>query len=480
MTKADIGLIGLAVMGQNLALNIESHGYRIAVYNRTSERTQEFVARAVGKQVVPTYSISEFVGQLSRPRRIVLMVQAGAAVDAVIEQLIPHLDAGDIIMDGGNSFFTDTQRRQSALQQKGIHFLGTGISGGEEGALHGPSIMPGGSKEAWEQMAPILLQIAAQVDGKPCCAYMGSDGAGHFVKMVHNGIEYGDMQLICEAYFLMREVLRLSASEMSEVFAAWNQEELQSYLVEITADILRVIDPESGLPLVDVILDTAGQKGTGKWTAQEGLNLGVSIPTIAEAVFARNLSAIKEERVAAAKVLAAPVVNADNQPIGSLSVADIRSALYAAKICSYAQGFALLQEAAREYQWDLDLGQIALIWRGGCIIRAQFLNHIKDAYDRNSKLQNLLLDPYFRDAINAHQSGWRKTAACAAWQGVPAPGFASALAYYDGYRLARLPANLLQAQRDYFGAHTYQRVDKPGTFHNQWSESLGANTEPQA
>ncbi|MGI6542500.1 MAG: NADP-dependent phosphogluconate dehydrogenase [Limnochordia bacterium] len=469
MAKADVGLIGLAVMGQNLALNIESRGYRIAVYNRTGERTQEFVQRAEGKNVVPAYSIADFVAQLTRPRRIILMVQAGAAVDAVIEQLLPYLDAGDVIMDGGNSYFTDTRRRQAALQEQGILFLGAGISGGEEGALRGPSIMPGGTRKAWELMEPILRQIAAQVDGEPCCAYIGSDGAGHFVKMVHNGIEYGDMQLICEAYFLMREVLRLSAAEMSEVFSSWNKEELQSYLIEITADILRVIDPETGLPLVDVILDTAGHKGTGKWTAQEGLNLGTAIPTIAEAVFARYLSARKDERTTAAEVLAAPDVHRDLQHLGRLTIDDIRAALYAAKICSYAQGFALLQEAAREYHWHLDLGQIALIWRGGCIIRAQFLNHIKDAYAHEPKLQNLLVDPHFRDVIAANQKGWRKTVACAAQLGVPIPGFASALAYYDAYRQARLPANLLQAQRDYFGAHTYQRVDKTGVFHTQWT-----------
>ncbi len=468
MKLSDIGLIGLAVMGQNLVLNMESKGYSVSVYNRTAERTREFISGAAkGKErIVATYTLEDFVSSLARPRKIMIMVKAGRPVDGVIDQLIPLLDEGDIVMDGGNSYFKDTIRRARELCQKGIHFMGVGVSGGEEGALKGPSIMPGGSKDAWEQVGKILKDISAKVDGVPCCDYIGTDGAGHYVKMVHNGIEYGDMQLISEAYFLMKELLGFSAADMQAVFQEWNKGQLNSYLIEITADILGRIDDETGQPLVDVILDRAGQKGTGKWTSQEGLELGAAIPTIAEAVFARFMSAIKEQRVSASKMLKGPEVEftADKDTL----VEDIGKALYASKICSYAQGFDLLTQASQEYNWNLSLGDIALLWRGGCIIRAQFLDRIKEAYDRNPDLANLLLDPYFREIINESQDSWRRVVSLAVQYGIPVPCFSSALAYYDSYRREKLPANLIQAQRDYFGAHTYERIDKEGTFHTEW------------
>jgi 6-phosphogluconate dehydrogenase len=470
MALTDIGLIGLAVMGQNLVLNIASKGYSVSVYNRTSERTREFISGlAEGKSgIIATYTLEEFVSSLRKPRKVMLMVKAGNAVDAVIQELIPLLDIGDIIIDGGNSYFKDTIRRTEILAEKGILFMGVGVSGGEEGALKGPSIMPGGSKKAWEQVGGFLRDISAKVDGISCCDYIGPDGAGHYVKMVHNGIEYGDMQLISEAYFLMRELLGLSTHEIQLIFQKWNQGELNSYLVEITADILGKVDDDTGLPLVDVILDRAGQKGTGKWTSQEALELGVAIPTIAEAVFARCISAIKEERVAASKVLKGPPVESDGNK--KQLIDDIGKALYASKICSYAQGFELLKHASIAYNWELNLGDIALLWRGGCIIRAQFLDRIKEAYTQNEKLDNLLLAPYFKEVIHNAQNSWRLVISLAAECGIPVPCVSSALTYYDSYRREILPANLIQAQRDYFGAHTYQRIDKKGVFHTHWVE----------
>lgn len=467
--KSDIGLIGLAVMGQNLVLNMESKGYRVSVYNRTEQKTREFMeGPAAGKdRITAYYTLEDFVASLEKPRKIMLMVKAGRPVDIFIDSLVPLLDKGDIIIDGGNSFFKDTIRRTAQLNEKGILYLGTGISGGEEGALKGPSIMPGGNKEAWDQVGKILIDISAKVNGNvPCCDYIGPDGAGHYVKMTHNGIEYGDMQLISEAYFLMKELLGMTATEMQQVFARWNEGELNSYLIEITADILGRIDEETGKPIVDVILDKAGQKGTGKWTSQEALELGVAAPTIADAVFARCMSAIKEERVEASKILKGPEIKyeGDREQL----IEDIGKALYASKICSYAQGFQLLSEASKAYSWDLKLGDIALLWRGGCIIRAQFLGKIKEAYDRDKNLKNLMLDPYFKDVLEKSQDSWRRVVSLAVQYGIPASSFSSALAYYDSYRRDRLPANLIQAQRDYFGAHTYERVDKEGSFHTEW------------
>ncbi|KZM58104.1 NADP-dependent phosphogluconate dehydrogenase [Geobacillus thermoleovorans] len=467
MAKQQIGVIGLAVMGKNLALNIESKGYSVAVYNRSREKTDEFLQEAKGKNIVGTYSIEEFVNALEKPRKILLMVKAGAPTDATIEQLKPHLEKGDIVIDGGNTYFKDTQRRNKELAELGIHFIGTGVSGGEEGALKGPSIMPGGQKEAHELVRPIFEAIAAKVDGEPCTTYIGPDGAGHYVKMVHNGIEYGDMQLIAEAYFLLKHVLGMDAAELHEVFADWNKGELNSYLIEITADIFTKIDEETGKPLVDVILDKAGQKGTGKWTSQNALDLGVPLPIITESVFARFISAMKDERVKASKVLAGPAVKPFEGDRGHFIEA-VRRALYMSKICSYAQGFAQMKAASEEYNWNLRYGDIAMIFRGGCIIRAQFLQKIKEAYDRDPALSNLLLDPYFQDIVERYQDALREIVATAAMRGIPVPGFASALAYYDSYRTAVLPANLIQAQRDYFGAHTYERVDKEGIFHTEW------------
>jgi 6-phosphogluconate dehydrogenase len=468
--QADVGLIGLAVMGQNLVLNMESRGYTVAVYNRTAERTREFMEqRARGKKIAAGYSIEELVALLKRPRAVMIMVKAGSAVDQVITELKPHLERGDIIIDGGNSFFQDTMRRTGQLEAEGLRYIGTGVSGGEEGALHGPSIMPGGTREAYDQVGKILLDISARVDGRPCCTYIGADGSGHYVKMVHNGIEYGDMQLIGEAYLLMKNALGMSHEEMHHRFAEWNRGELDSYLIEITADILSKKDPETGEPLLELILDKAGQKGTGKWTSQSALDLGVSCPTIAEAVFARCISAVKEQRAKASSRLAGPesAFRGDREQF----VDSIKRALYASKICSYAQGFALMQEAAGEYGWELKPGEIAMIWRGGCIIRAKFLGKIKDAYDRNPGLQNLLMDPYFSEIVQENQESWRQVVSTAIQIGVPVPGFSSAITYYDAYRSERLGANLIQAQRDYFGAHTYQRVDREGIFHTEWMET---------
>lgn len=455
-------------MGKNLALNIESRGYSVAVFNRSPEKTEDFLKKeAEGKNVVGTFSVEEFVNSLEKPRKILLMVKAGPATDATIESLKPYLEKGDILIDGGNTYFKDTIRRNKELSEAGLHFIGTGVSGGEEGALTGPSIMPGGQKEAYELVAPILKSIAAKVDGEPCTTYIGADGAGHYVKMVHNGIEYGDMQLISEAYFMMKHVLGLTAEELHEVFSEWNKGELDSYLIEITADIFTKKDEETGKPLVDVILDTAGQKGTGKWTSQNALDLGVPLPLITESVFARFISAMKDERVAASKVLSGPETAGYDGDKNELIEA-IRKALYMSKICSYAQGFAQMRAAAEEYGWDLKYGDIAMIFRGGCIIRAQFLQKIKEAYDRDPELANLMLDPYFKEIVENYQGALRKVIAVAVERGIAVPTLSSAIAYYDSYRTESLPANLLQAQRDYFGAHTYQRVDKEGVFHTEW------------
>jgi 6-phosphogluconate dehydrogenase len=476
--KADIGLIGLGVMGQNLVLNMARNGYRVAVYNRTPSVTQRFVegpARGV-ENVVGAATIEELVGSLEPPRRIMLMVKAGPPVDAVIEQLDPYLGAGDIVIDGGNSHFQDTARRAAALERVGLHYLGVGVSGGEEGALWGPSIMPGGSAEAWKHVEPIFTAIAAKAPSdEPCCAYLGPGGAGHFVKMVHNGIEYVDMQLISETYFIMRELLGMRADEMQVVFDDWNRGDLSSYLIEITARVLGKRDLHTGKPMVDVIADRAGQKGTGKWTAQEALNLGAAAPTMAEAVFARYLSAMKEERCAASAHLPGPEsgdgcdeCRSDDAGRREGLIVDLRDALYAAKICAYAQGFELMKQASREYGWGLDLGSIALLWRGGCIIRAQFLERITEAYRRDPQLANMMLDPYFRNAVVSGQMAWRRVVARAAMHGIPVPALSSSLSYYDSYRRDSLPANLIQAQRDYFGAHTYERLDSLGSFHTEW------------
>ena len=468
-TQCDFGLIGLAVMGQNLALNVERNGFSVAVYNRTAARTKEFMAeRAVGKNIVAGYTIKEFVGLLKKPRKIMLMVKAGAPVDAVIEQLKPHLEPGDLLIDGGNSFFGDTERRAAELERRGILYIGTGVSGGEYGALYGPSIMPGGQKEAYALVEPIFKAIAARVDGDPCVTYIGPRGAGHYVKMVHNGIEYGDMQLIAESYDILSRGAGLSAAELHEVFAEWNQGELSSYLIEITADIFAKIDEETGKPLVEVILDEAKQKGTGKWTSQNALDLGVPTPTINAAVESRIISSYKDERVAASAVLSGPT--ARYQGDRERLIRAVRAALYAAKICSYAQGFTLLRVASQEYDYNLPLGEIARIWRGGCIIRARFLDKIRAAFERNPSLLNLLLDPDFAEAVQSRQDEWRFVVQTAVGLGIPCLAFSASLAYYDAYRSARLPANLTQAQRDYFGAHTYRRIDKEGSFHTEWQE----------
>ncbi|MEH7403078.1 NADP-dependent phosphogluconate dehydrogenase [Gottfriedia acidiceleris] len=468
MAKQQIGVIGLAVMGKNLALNIESRGFSISVYNRSVEKTEEFLKEAEGKNVVGTFSIEEFVNSLETPRKILIMVKAGAPTDSTIEQLLPHLDQGDILIDGGNTYYKDTQRRNKMLSDSGIHFIGTGVSGGEEGALKGPSIMPGGQKEAFELVKPIFEAIAAKVKNEPCTTYIGPDGAGHYVKMVHNGIEYGDMQLISEAYFLLKNVLGLTADELHHVFSDWNKGELDSYLIEITADIFTKTDEETGKPLVDVILDKAGQKGTGKWTSQSTLDLGVPTSIITESVFARFISAMKDERVKASKLLSGPSTSTYNGDKEQL-IEDVRKALYMSKICSYAQGFAQLRAASDEYNWDLQYGDIAMIFRGGCIIRAAFLQKIKEAYDLDANLSNLLLDPYFKEIVESYQGALRKISVVAIEAGVPIPCFSAALAYFDSYRTETLPANLIQAQRDYFGAHTYERIDKEGKFHTQWT-----------
>lgn len=467
MAKQQIGVIGLAVMGKNLAWNMESKGYTVAVFNRSSEKTEEMARESEGKNIFPAYSIEEFVNSLEKPRKIMLMVKAGAATDATIEQLKPYLEKGDILIDGGNTYFADTQRRNKELSELGLHFIGTGVSGGEEGALKGPSIMPGGQKEAYELVAPIFKDISAKVNGEPCTTYIGPDGAGHYVKMVHNGIEYGDMQLISEAYNILKNVLGMTADELHEVFSEWNKGELDSYLIEITADIFTKKDEETGKPLVDLILDTAGQKGTGKWTSQSALDLGVPLPIITESVFARFISAMKNERVEASKILRGPAgrtFEGDRKAF----IESVRKALYMSKICSYAQGFAQLRAASEEFGWDLRYGDIAMIFRGGCIIRAQFLQKIKEAYDNEPGLKNLLLDPYFKEIAESYQDALREIIGLAVLNGIPVPCFSAAVSYYDSYRSETLPANLLQAQRDYFGAHTYQRIDKEGTFHTEW------------
>jgi 6-phosphogluconate dehydrogenase len=481
MAEADIGLVGLAVMGENLVLNMANHGITVAVYNRTTAKVDTFLAgRAQDKPIIGTYTPEELVAQLKRPRRIMMMVQAGDAVDKVIESMVPLLEPGDILIDGGNSNYEDSVRRTRELGQQGLLFIGTGVSGGEEGALTGPSIMPGGHAEAWPAVKEIFQSIAAKVDdGIPCCDWVGPDGAGHYVKMVHNGIEYGDMQMICEAYTLLDQVVGLTATEMSAVFKEWNKGELDSYLIEITGDILAKTDDETGAPMVDMILDVAGQKGTGKWTGIEALQLGAPTATITEAVFSRCISAIKEERVVASKVLKGPTGGFDGDRVAFVEA--VRQCLYASKICSYAQGYQLLAMAAAEHDWTLNYGSIALMWRGGCIIRAQFLGRIKEAFDTQPDLANLLLAPYFSEAIDTSQGAWRQVISTAVTLGVPVPAFSSALAYYDGYRSERLPANLLQAQRDYFGAHTYERIDKPRGefFHTNWT-GRGGDTSSSA
>ncbi|KWF22095.1 NADP-dependent phosphogluconate dehydrogenase [Burkholderia pseudomultivorans] len=470
MGKQAIGVIGLAVMGRNLALNIESRGYAVSVYNRSREKTDELIAEFPGRNLVPTYTLEEFVASLETPRRILMMVKAGEATDATIASLKPLLEKGDVLIDGGNTHFTDTIRRNQELAQSGLHFIGTGVSGGEEGALHGPSIMPGGQRDAYDLVEPILKQIAAKApsDGEPCVAYMGPDGAGHYVKMVHNGIEYGDMQLIAESYAVLKDVAGLTNEELGAVYTEWNQGELDSYLIEITSKIFGKKDDETGKHLVDVILDRAAQKGTGKWTSQNALDLGVPLPLITESVFARVLSSLKTERVAASKILSGPAA-APFDGDRAAFVEAVRRALYLSKVISYAQGFAQLRTASQEYGWNLDLGTIAKIFRAGCIIRARFLQKITDAYANDAALANLLLDPYFQDIAAKYQASLRDVVIAAVKAGVPVPAFASAVAYFDSYRSERLPANLVQAQRDFFGAHTFERTDKPGSFHANWS-----------
>lgn len=468
MSQQQIGVIGLAVMGKNLAMNIESRGYSVSVFNRTTSRVDDFLENeAKGKNFYGAKSIEEFVNSLESPRKIMLMVQAGPATDATIESLKPYLEEGDILIDGGNTLFEDTNRRNNELEKTGIHFIGTGVSGGEEGALYGPSLMPGGQKEAYDLVQPIFDAISAKVNGQSCSTYIGPEGAGHYVKMVHNGIEYGDMQLISESYFILKHVLGLTAQELHEVFAEWNKGELDSYLIEITSEIFKEIDDETGEPLVEMILDKAGQKGTGAWTSKNALDLGVPLPLITESVFARTISALKDERVRASKVLISPEVpkyEGDREEL----IEAVRKALFMSKICSYAQGFAQMRAHSEENNWNLQYGDIAMIWRGGCIIRAQFLQNIKEAYDRNPELENLLLDPYFKDIVGEYQSALRKVVSVAVEQGIAVPCFSSAIAYYDSYRAENLSANLIQAQRDYFGAHTYERKDKEGTFHTNW------------
>lgn len=480
MKKSDLGLIGLAVMGENLVMNMESKGFTVSVFNRTTEKVERFVnGRAKGKNIVGCYSLQQLVDSLEKPRKVMMMIKAGKPVDDMIEQLLPLLDDGDIIIDGGNSHFPDTMRRCAYVESKGKLYIGTGVSGGEEGALNGPSMMPGGSPAAWAAVKPIFQSICAKVeDGTPCCDWVGENGAGHFVKMVHNGIEYGDMELICETYSLLKNILGLTADEMHDVFAEWNRGELDSYLIEITRDILAYKDTD-GSALVEKILDTAGQKGTGKWTAISALDEGVPLTLIAEAVFARCLSAQKEERVKASEILSGPTPLFEGDRAAFVN--DLKDALLAAKIVSYAQGYALMRTAARSYGWNLNWGGIALMWRGGCIIRSVFLGKIKEAYDADPALENLMLAPYFREKLEKGQKGWRRICASAITNGIPAPALCAALSYYDGYRSARLPANLLQAQRDYFGAHTYERVDRPRGefFHTDWT-GHGGNTSSSA
>ena len=471
MSKQQIGVVGMAVMGRNLALNIESRGYSVSIFNRSSSKTDEVIALHPDKKLVPTYTVEEFVDSLEKPRRILLMVKAGEATDKTIQSLLPHLDKGDILIDGGNTFFQDTIRRNEMLANSGINFIGTGVSGGEEGALKGPAIMPGGQKDAYDLVAPILEEIAAKADdGAPCVTYVGPNGAGHYVKMVHNGIEYGDMQLIAESYDILRRVGGLTVEETAEVFKSWNTGELDSYLIEITADILTKKDPETGKPMVEVIMDTAGNKGTGKWTSQSALDLGVPLPLITESVFARYISTLKEEREVASKELSPIKVPELSNTEKQALVESVRKGLYFSKIMSYAQGFAQMRVASEEFDWNLNYGEIAKIFRAGCIIRAQFLQKITDAFERDPELKNLLLDKYFLYVTESYQEAVREVVVTAVQAGIPVPTFSSALAYYDSYRSEVLPANLIQAQRDYFGAHTYNRVDKPGVFHFEWSQ----------
>jgi len=472
MDKQVLGLIGLGVMGQNFVLNVERNGYGAAVYNRTAETTEKYIAGpAAGKNIKPAYTLKEFVDSLESPRKIMLLVKAGAPVDATIQQLIPLLDKGDLIIDGGNSFFLDTERRAKELESQGFNFFGMGVSGGEEGALWGPSLMPGGSRDAYKEVEPIMNAVAAKADedGESCVTYLGPGGSGHYVKMAHNGIEYGDMQLIAEAYDLLKQALGLSAQEFHNIFAEWNKGELSSFLIEVTANVFKKVDEESGKPLVDVILDKAGQKGTGKWMSENALDLGAAIPTITAAVDGRILSSQKEERIKASGILTGPAKKYNGESSQKLIDA-VRDALYASKICSYAQGMSLLKKASEEYKYNLDLGTIAKIWRAGCIIRARFLNDITNAYNRNKDLPNLLVDEEFRKAINTRQESWRFVIKCAIEMGIPMPAMSASLAYYDSYRSERLPANLIQAQRDFFGAHTFERTDKQGTFHADWEE----------
>jgi len=475
-TKADIGLIGLAVMGENLVLNMESKGFTVAVYNRTTTKVDDFLnGRGKGKNFIGAHTIADLCASLKRPRKVMMLVKAGQAVDDFIEQVIPHLDPGDVIIDGGNTHFPDTIRRTAHVESKGLLYIGTGVSGGEEGALLGPSIMPGGTPAAWPLVKPIFQAICAKADGEPCCDWVGENGAGHFVKMVHNGIEYGDMQLICEVYQIMKDALGMTPQEMHQVFKQWNEGELGSYLIEITRDILGYKD-KNGEIVVDKILDTAGQKGTGKWTGVAALDLGVPLTLIGEAVFARCLSAQKEERVQAAKQFTGPAITFKGDK--KAFIEDLKNALYAAKIVSYAQGYLLMREAAKEYKWNLNNGGIALMWRGGCIIRSVFLGKIKEAFDKNPNLSNLLLDTFFKEKMQSAQAGWRRVVSTSVENGIPVPALASALNYFDAYRTARLPANLLQAQRDYFGAHTYERTDRPRGefFHTNWTGRGGDTT----
>jgi 6-phosphogluconate dehydrogenase len=471
MDKQVFGLIGLGVMGQNFVLNVERNGYGVAVYNRTAETTDKYIAGpAAGKNIKPAYTLKEFIDSLESPRKIMLLVKAGAPVDATIQQLIPLLDKGDLIIDGGNSFFTDTERRAKELESQGFNFFGMGVSGGEEGALWGPSLMPGGSRDAYKEVEPIMNAVAAKADedGEPCVTYLGPGGSGHYVKMVHNGIEYGDMELIAEAYYLLDRALGLSAQEFHEIFTEWNKAELSSFLIEITAKVFSKVDEDTGKPLVEVILDKAGQKGTGRWMGENALELGISIPTIIAAVNGRIISSQKEERVHASSVLTGPTKKYEG---GSQKLIDAtRDALYVSKICSYAQGMSLLKKASVEYGYNMDLGTIARIWRAGCIIRARLLNDITSAFNRNKDLPNLLVDDAFRESVNSRQESWRFVIKCAIEMGIPMPAMSASLAYYDSYRSERLPANLIQAQRDFFGAHTFERIDKPGIFHADWEE----------
>ncbi|MBC2315833.1 NADP-dependent phosphogluconate dehydrogenase [Listeria booriae] len=469
MAKQEIGVIGMGVMGRNLALNIESRGYSVSIFNRSSEKTKAVAEAHSDKKLVPTYNLEEFVNSIEVPRRILLMVQAGEATDMMIDAVKPFLSEGDILIDGGNTFFKDTIRRNKMLSEEGFNFIGTGVSGGEEGALKGPSIMPGGQRKAYDLVAPILQEIAAVADGEACVIYIGPDGAGHYVKMVHNGIEYGDMQLIAEAYTILKQIGGLTNDELADVFTEWNDGELDSYLIEITKNIVKTKDPETGKPIVDVILDKAGQKGTGKWTSQSALDLGVPLSLITESVFARYISALKDERVHASTVLSGPSnysFNGDKKAF----IESVRRALYFSKIASYAQGFAQMKAASEEYNWDLQYGEIAKIFRAGCIIRARFLQKITDAYNNDKNLNNLLLDPYFKDIADKYQGALREVVSEAVKAGIPVPTFTAAISYYDSYRSEVLSANLIQAQRDYFGAHTYERVDKAGTFHTEWPE----------